>query len=349
MLHFTNRCATILLYLIAIKEIIMKNQCSDCYNCVNKNSILEVENIKDTTRLSAFGRALSSPVRIQMIRLVNKRNMLASEIATELGLPLSSTIFHLKILEEAKLVERIHSTKQKGTLHWYTYGLPKKTIVYLREIDGNKLQRNHLPYTHSVNIGDYIEAEFAAFCGIATERDHIMENSPHQAFLSGRHNAQIIWSNGYGSLSYAFPNDFTLNGNLSEISFSLEICSEARGFNSDYPSDITFSVNDIEVCIFTSPGDYGDRYGKFTPPWWYPESTKYGLLTNISIRDRGVFLNEKLVNKTIGLADLNLSNGHKMTFKLEVKKDAQHAGGFNIFGDKFGDYAQHINFTATYK
>ena len=327
----------------------MEKQNSNYSNGVNKNLILKVENVRDTTMLSAFGRALSSPVRIQMVRLVNKRNMLASEIAAELNLPLSSTIFHLKILEEAKLVERIHSTKQKGTLHWYTYALPKKAVIHLRDIDGNSSPKRMVPYTHTINIGDYIDAEFSPFCGIATEREHIMENSPHQAFITGRHDAQIIWSNGYGSLSYALPNDFALNGNLSEINFSLEVCSEARGFNSDYPSDITFYINDIQVCTFTSPGDYGDRYGKFTPPWWYPESTKYGLLTNISIRDRGVFLNEKLVNKAIGLADLKLSEGHRMTFKLEVKKDAQHAGGFNIFGDKFGDYNQNIVFTATYK
>ena len=60
--------------------------------------IYDIEGTKDTTTLAAFGRALSSPVRIQMIRLVNKKNMLASEIAAELNLPLSSTIFHLNIL-----------------------------------------------------------------------------------------------------------------------------------------------------------------------------------------------------------------------------------------------------------
>ena len=64
----------------------------------------DVEGTKDTTNLAALGRALSSPARIQMIRLVNKKNMLASEIASELNLPLSSTIFHLSILEEAGII-----------------------------------------------------------------------------------------------------------------------------------------------------------------------------------------------------------------------------------------------------
>ena len=136
---------------------------------------------------------------------------------------------------------------------------------------------------------------------------------------------------------------------LKEINISLEICSESPGFNNNYPSDITFSINGIEICTFISQGDYGDRYGKFTPSWWYPERTKYGILTNISIRSSGVFLNERLVNKGVCLQDLRLPESNKTTFGIEVKKNAHHPGGFNIFGSQFGDYAQHIIFTATYK
>ena len=38
-----------------------------------------------------------------------------------------------------------------------------------------------------------------------------------------------------------------------------------------------------------------------------------------------------------------------MTLGIEVKNNAQHPGGFNLFGSKFGDYAQPIIFTATYR
>lgn len=316
---------------------------------VNKGILLKIDDPSDTTYLSLIGRALSAPIRIQMLQLVNKKNMLASEIAKYLRIPLSSAIFHLKILEDAKLVNKEFSTKNKGSLHWYSYALPKQLLVHLRTIDGESLKRTHVPHTQKINIGDYIEADFSEACGIATEREHIMENKPNQAFLSGRHEAQIIWSHTYGKLLYALTNEFATRGAINEINFSLEVCSEARGFNSNYPSDITFSVNGIELCTFVCPGDYGDRYGKYTPPWWFPESTKYGLLTNITVRERGVFLNERLVNKNITLKDLRLADSNRMTFGLEVKKDAEHAGGFNIFGDRFGDYNQGIVFTAIYK
>ena len=309
--------------------------------------IYDIEGTKDTTNIAAFGKALSSPVRIQMIRLVNKKNMLASEIAAELNLPLSSTIFHLNILEEAGIIKKSFSTKGKGTLHWYTYDT-NIAIIRFRNSNGHLKPENRTPYVHQIGIGEYIDAEFSNQCGIATAEKQIMSANPHNAFVAGRQDAQIIWSEGYGSLLYAIPNNYAQQGKLDEIKISLEICSEAPGFNNNYPSDITFSINGIEICTFISPGDYGDRYGKFTPSWWYPESTKYGILTNISIRPTGVYLNERLVNKSICLDDLRLEETNKTTFGIEVKKNAQHPGGFNIFGSNFGDYAQHIIFTATY-
>ena len=310
--------------------------------------VYDIEGTKDTTSLAALGRALSSPARIQMIRLVNKKNMLASEIAAELNLPLSSTIFHLNILEEAGIIKKSFSTKGKGTLHWYTY-VTNIAIIRFRNSNGCFKPESHAPFVYHINIGEYIDAEFSAECGIATTQRQIMSGDPHNVFVTGRHDAQVIWTQGYGSLLYAIPNNYAQEGKLDEIKISLEICSEAPGFNNDYPSDITFSINGIDVCTFVSPGDFGDRYGKFTPTWWYPESTKYGLLTNISIRSNGVYLNERLVNKNVCIHDLGLQETNKTTFGIEVKKDAQHLGGFNIFGGQFGDYDQHIIFTATYK
>ena len=308
----------------------------------------DIEGVKDTTSLAALGRALSSPVRIQMIRLVNKKNMLASEIAAALNLPLSSTIFHLNILEEAGIIKKSFSTKGKGTLHWYTYGT-NIAVIRFRNSNGDSKPEGLAPYVHQINIGEYIDAEFSDQCGIATSERQIMSQDPHNAFVAGRQDAQVIWSQGYGSLLYAIPNNYAQHGKLDEIKNSLEICSEAPGFNNDYPSDITFSINGFEICTFVSTGDYGDRYGKFTPSWWYPESPKYGILTNISIRSNGVYPIERLVNKNICLYNLRLQETNKTTFGIEVKKNAQHPGGFNLFGGKFGDYAQHIIFTAIYK
>ena len=45
----------------------------------------------------------------------------------------------------------------------------------------------------------------------------------------------------------------------------MELSSEVPGTNLDWPSDITLWVNDIIVGTWTSPGDYGDKRGVYTP------------------------------------------------------------------------------------
>ena len=111
--------------------------------------IFDIDRTKDTTSLVALGKALSSPVRIEIIRLVNKKNMLASEIAAELNLPLSSTIFHLNILEEGGVIKKSFSTKGKGTLHWYTYNT-NIAIIRFRNSNGNFKSDKRMPYIHHI-------------------------------------------------------------------------------------------------------------------------------------------------------------------------------------------------------
>ena len=115
----------------------------------------DIEGAKDTTSLAALGRALSSPVRIQMIRLVNKKNMLASEIAAELKLPLSSTIFHLNILEDAGIIKKSFSTKGKGTLHWYTYST-NLAVIRFRNSNGDSKPESLAPYVYLKTRHQYI-------------------------------------------------------------------------------------------------------------------------------------------------------------------------------------------------
>ena len=78
--------------------------------------------------------------------------------------------------------------------------------------------------------------------------------------------------------------------------------------------------------------------------WSCPRIT----LVNLLVNDRGVFLNEDLVNENIKLSDLKLDQGNKTILRIEVKKDAINCGGLNLFGEKFGDYAQNIELLIKY-
>lgn len=318
---------------------------SDNHDEVNKSLELKIPEVEDTNKIALLGRALSSPIRIEILRLLNKKPMLASEIAETLNLQVSSALVHLKILEEAELLVVEKSNKGKRVIQWYTYALPK-LILLMRDQIGT--QKNKTPVTYNIRIGDFIDGEFGPSCGFASESRQLCENTPRNMFSPEKHSAQVLWNKHHGYITYAVPNDYA-DPQLKSISFSMELCAETNGWNNDYPSDITFYVNDVELCTWTCPGDFGDRYGVFTPPWWYSESSKYGLLTTVSVQNDGVYLNQMPVNKRVKLSDLNLYDGNKTTFKIAVKPDAVHCGGFNIYGDKFGDYNQAIIFTALYE
>ena len=68
--------------------------------------------VEEIDALCSLGRALSSPIRIEIMQLLYEEGMIIGDIAKKLDLPASSTAFHLKILEEAGL---IRMEKQPGT------------------------------------------------------------------------------------------------------------------------------------------------------------------------------------------------------------------------------------------
>ena len=73
-----------------------------------------LENIKE---ICEFGKAVSSPVRLEIIKLLYQDNYSISQIADALGLPQSSAAFHLKLLEAADLIRMQKQPDQSGVKH----------------------------------------------------------------------------------------------------------------------------------------------------------------------------------------------------------------------------------------
>lgn len=308
--------------------------------------LFELENDDDMMEIADVCRALSSPIRLEILKMLNNRNYIMSEIADELNLQPSSAAFHLKILENAKLITVNTSTKYKGTLRYYSYSI-RDIMIRLRKVSDRQVFST--PVTYTIKIGEYSDAAFSLYSGLASGEKLLVENHPGMMFGKERFQAEYLYNTRAGFLKYNIPNEYVKEGKLSELQISMEISSETFGYNEDYPSDITFSINGIELCTWTCPGSYGDKYGVYTPSWWYPESAKYGLLTTIKIKEKGVFINEEPFNRNIGLSNLNLSDGIYTEFKIEVKPNAKHCGGFCLFGENFGNHNQAIVFTAFYR
>src|SRR5690606_7263271 len=121
----------------------------------------------------------------------------------------------------------------------------------------------------------------------------------------------------------------------------MEICSEAPDYDIDHPSDITLWINDIEVGTWCSPGDMGGKRGRLNPPWWSDHFTQFGLLKVWSVDGDGTSVDGTTVSditlKAIGLLPLR-----PIRVRIGVKPDAENAGGFNIFGEGFGNYEQDL-------
>ena len=203
-------------------------------------------------------------------------------------------------------------------------------------------------YEIEIGIGHYSSYEIQPTCGIATKDKLIGEvDNPSYFADPSRINADILWFSK-GSIEYRIPNYLKPSQEFSEIQISLEISSEAPGNCSLWPSDVHFSLNNIYLGSWTSPGDYADKKGILTPDWWFSNWNQYGLLKLLSINKFGTFI-DGLKISDIALSDIDLNYKSDLLLKLAIPQYAKHKGGLTIFGKNFGNYDQGINIRIIYE
>lgn len=306
---------------------------------------LSINEDQDFSYIANIGNALSSVDRIRILKLLSERPMSISEISSKLDMAISSVSYHIDILEKSQLVFISYQPGLKG----HKKLCSKATLnININWQDITVAQDVPVIETVEMPIGSYVDCDVVPPCGLAgREATLVPLDIPQLLFSPKRIDTQLLWFKA-GYVSYMFPNYFfQKNIRYRKISFSLELCSEANYYRTDWPSDITFWVNGIELLTITSPGDFGGRRGIFTPEYWFINSTQYGLLTEFSVDENGVYLGNKLVNRSITFSDLKLGEGNGILFKLGIKPDAVHVGGINLFGKYFGDHPQAIVMTLT--
>lgn len=292
-------------------------------------------------QLSDIGKALSSPARIQILNYLIRKPSIISDLSNALGMPISTTVMHVNVLESAGLISVVPLPGSRGS--------QKRCGVIVGNININIFKENidvasTLLFRQHMSLGNYFDYEVTAPCGIASEVSNIAAEDDVDGFcMPERVNAQIIWFT-IGYLEYRFTNKLLRRmplENIGHIDFSFEVCSEAFGYNNDWPSDISLEINGIDVGTFLSPGDYGGRRGKLNPAWWNDASTQYGDFRTISITHYGCEMDGKLISSET-LSSLHMDSGYYIAFRLGVRPDAERIGGINVFGEKFGDYPQGI-------
>ena len=149
------------------------------------------------------------------------------------------------------------------------------------------------------------------------------------------------------NVEYIIPNFIPYDQQIDEICISMELSSEAPGINENWPSDITFSLNGVDVAQWTSPGDFGEVRGLLTPNWWFPCWNQYGLLKMLQINKKGTFIDGDR-KSNISIDSFHLTGRSSLRFRIAVLDSSANVGGLTIFGKTFGNYNQDIDVRITY-
>jgi predicted transcriptional regulator len=285
-------------------------------------------------------RGLASPIRLRILRLLRARGpMNVNDISAALQLPQSTVATNVQVLRDCELISTKTVKASKGQQKICTARFDE---VFVR-LDGLPTQQQQDRVVEvAMPVGLYTGCQVSAPCGLCSTDGVIGLLDVPDLFLDpSRMRAALLWF-GRGWVEYKFPNNAKVAGAAVEtLEFSLEMSSEAPGTNTDWPSDITLWVNDIAVGTWTSPGDFGDRRGHYTPRWWKLEGSQYGRLTTWSVSDKGCFVDGERVWR-VTLRQLDLAAHHSIRLKIGIDERAKRPGGVNIFGRGFGNHDQDI-------
>ncbi|WP_304225506.1 transcriptional regulator [Gracilinema caldarium] len=301
---------------------------------MEKNGRFFVLNSRDDKDLI---EAIGSSVRLSIINLIARETLNINEIAQKLGLPQSTVATNVAVLERAGLIETEVTSAKKGNQKRCRTAFDELLIQVIPE---ERIPEDSIEV--EMPIGLFTNVQVTAPCGLCSPSGIIGYLDVPDSFLHpDRMSAGLLWF-GTGFVEYQFPNNSLYSAkDLKVLELSMELSSETPGTNPHWLSDITLWINGIEIGTWTSPGDFGDRRGKFTPEWWKLEGSQYGLLKRWSVTDGGSFVDGVQLS-SVTLTDLCLKDHHSIRVRVGVKEDAAHPGGINIFGRGFGNYNQAI-------
>ena len=292
--------------------------------------------------LSLFAKAINSKLRVDLLQYIaNHPGGCSMTLSNVFNVSRAAITQNIKILADAGIVDIGSGNGTEGrkgcfmTERWYL-------LDFQRQFHPQKVYSTEIP------IGQYSVYSITPTCGVATSQE-IIGQVDNPAFFDDpkRFDASILWfTTGY--IEYRLPNYLKPDQKVTELQLSFEISSEALGSAENWPSDITFSLNGIELGSWTSPGDYGNIRGRYTPLWWELNWNQYGLLKLLIINELGTYIDGRMISH-LKIDDLHIDNKSELKFRFAVHADALNPGGCTLFGKGFGNYNQAIRFKLIYE
>lgn len=287
-------------------------------------------------------KALGSDTRIQILNiLLENEQMSMNQLATELNISNGALTGHIKKLEECGLINISNESAGHGNQKMCSVTQDRIIVDIKKPIDYKNV------FETEIKVGQFSRHQVWPTCGIATSESVIGEFDDIRYFNHpDRFTANILWfTKGY--VEYTIPNLIPSSQRITQLSISAELSSEAPGIDNNWPSDISFYINDTKIGMWTSPGDFGDVHGMFTPQWWPQNWNQYGLLKLLVINDYGTYI-DGLKISDVSTLSLHLDYSSDIRLRLAVENDSEHVGGITLYGKSFGNYDQDIRVAINY-
>ncbi|MCR8635310.1 ArsR/SmtB family transcription factor [Paenibacillus radicis (ex Xue et al. 2023)] len=285
-------------------------------------------------QIQEVAKALAGDLRLRILEALGERPKSITQLVEELGVAQPTVSINVQALEQAGLLTSSQGSGREKicarTLDKLLFELPMRPGEGLHEVE-----------ELSMPVGLYTDCEIGPPCGLYGLEGKIgCPDDPRAFYMPERVQANMLWFSEAGYVEYSFANPLPKGIPLQQLMLSAELCSEAEGYNQEWPSDISLSINGKSIGTWTCQGDFGDRKGKLSSN--IPlGSSQYGLLTEWSISDEGSCINGEKSAETV-LSDLNLHYNRPIKVRLEVHKAAKNCRGLNLFGSGYGDHPQDI-------
>ena len=301
--------------------------------------------ITDTRQVSHIGNALSTQLRLNILSLLQNRSMNVREIAAALNTSVSTVALNIQILEESGLVHTTTQPAKRGSMKVCSvvYG---EIYINLRSVmDISELSD---VYVIEMPVGMFSTCVASPTCGMADDTGYIGEqDDPTAFFLPERSRAGTLWLDR-GYVEYLLPFKNPDKRNIHSIQVEYEACSEAPGYDHKWKSDISLWVNDVEVGMWQSPGDFGERAGRFSPQYWASTgNSQYGIMNRWMVTAEGTYFFDTPVSD-VTVANLIITEQPYIKIRIGVAENAANQGGLCLFGRGFGDYDIGIKLTVRF-
>lgn len=280
--------------------------------------------------------ALSSATRMKIIELLQQtESMNMDTLAKSLDITNGALTAHVRKLSECGLVNVKLHTIGHGTQKLCSLGESKLVIDLLDKTLLGRYERLEL------NVGQYSNCKINSTCGLCDKNQPLFDFDDPNYFKYPEHfNAELLWFCD-GFVTYTFPNPLKEGKQLTELQISLEISSEGPFLARKYPTDIDFYNHNQLLGRYTTPGEFDEHKGRFTPDWWF--YGQYGECVTISITDSGTCING-LETSSYTILDVLREAGEDgfVQLKISCEDHTVTKGGVTLFGKGYGDLPQGI-------